>query len=141
VIQIQPYATPSSMLDPAKKNAGGKAATVADTNTASNATGTSDSSIGSTFLNLLVQELQNQDPTDPMDSTAMVGQMISLNQLDQLVSINQAVGGAGSTSAAKTAFTGGTGALKETQLANPAAAVMVTSIPLDPNAAAAQKVS
>ena len=45
--------------------------------------------IGSTFLNLLVQELQNQDPTQPMDPTAMVGQMISLNQLDQLVSINQ----------------------------------------------------
>ena len=45
--------------------------------------------IGSTFLSLLVQELQNQDPTAPMDSTAMVGQMISLNQLDQLTSINQ----------------------------------------------------
>lgn len=47
--------------------------------------------IGTTFLNLLVKELQNQDPTAPMDSTAMVGQMISLNQLDQLISINQAV--------------------------------------------------
>jgi flagellar basal-body rod modification protein FlgD len=47
------------------------------------------SSIGTTFLTLLSQELQNQDPTAPMDSTAMVGQMISLNQLDQLISINQ----------------------------------------------------
>ena len=45
--------------------------------------------IGSTFLSLLVQELKNQDPTQPMDPTAMVGQMISLNQLNQLVSINQ----------------------------------------------------
>ena len=50
---------------------------------------TSVGSIGSTFLTLLVQELQNQDPTAPMDSTQMVGQMISLNQLDQLTSINQ----------------------------------------------------
>jgi flagellar basal-body rod modification protein FlgD len=50
---------------------------------------TSAGSIGSTFLTLLVQELQNQDPTAPMDSTQMVGQMISLNQLDQLTSINQ----------------------------------------------------
>lgn len=49
----------------------------------------SGTSISSTFLNLLVQELQNQDPTAPVDSTAMVGQMISLNQLDQLININQ----------------------------------------------------
>jgi flagellar basal-body rod modification protein FlgD len=46
-------------------------------------------SLSSTFLTLLTQELQNQDPTAPMDSTAMVGQMISLNQLSQLTSINQ----------------------------------------------------
>lgn len=56
---------------------------------------TSDSGMGnvkdlsSTFLQLLTQELQNQDPTAPMDSTQMVGQMISLNQLEQLTSINQ----------------------------------------------------
>jgi flagellar basal-body rod modification protein FlgD len=38
-----------------------------------------------------------------MDPTAMVGQMISLNQLDQLISINQelgvATGGANATNA------------------------------------------
>ena len=34
-------------------------------------------------------ELQNQDPTSPVDPTAMVGQMVSLNQLDQLIAINQ----------------------------------------------------
>lgn len=55
----------------------------------SGASQTSLSSLGSTFLKLLTQELQNQDPTAPMDSTQMVGQMISLNQLDQLASINQ----------------------------------------------------
>ncbi len=47
------------------------------------------SSLQDTFLNLLVTELQNQDPTSPVDPTAMVGQMVSLNQLDQLISINQ----------------------------------------------------
>jgi flagellar basal-body rod modification protein FlgD len=58
----------------------------------SNTTGDSSlQSIESTFLTMLVQELQNQDPTAPMDSTQMVGQMISLNQLDQLASINQVV--------------------------------------------------
>lgn len=56
-----------------------------------NSSGSSLQSIESTFLSLLAQELQNQDPTAPMDSTQMVGQMISLNQLDQLASINQVV--------------------------------------------------
>ncbi|KAA6464424.1 hypothetical protein DYQ86_00135 [Acidobacteria bacterium AB60] len=50
---------------------------------------TSASSLQTTFLNLLVTELQNQDPTSPVDPTAMVGQMVSLNELDQLISINQ----------------------------------------------------
>ena len=60
-------------------------------NTSSLTSNSSLQSIESTFLALLVQELQNQDPTAPMDSTQMVGQMISLNQLDQLASINQVV--------------------------------------------------
>jgi flagellar basal-body rod modification protein FlgD len=50
---------------------------------------TSASALQSTFLNLLVTELQNQDPTQPVDPTEMVSQMVSLNQLDQLISINQ----------------------------------------------------
>lgn len=65
-------------------------------------------SIEGTFLSLLVQELQNQDPTAPMDSTQMVGQMISLNQLDQLASINQVVTNAlGSSPAGVTGGTSG----------------------------------
>lgn len=43
----------------------------------------------STFISLLVTELQSQDPTQPMDPTAMVGQMFSMNQLEQLININQ----------------------------------------------------
>lgn len=78
------------------------------TQSASNSATSANSlqSIESTFLTLLAQELQNQDPTAPMDSTEMVGQMISLNQLDQLASINQVVTGAlgsGSTNGTTTA--------------------------------------
>jgi flagellar basal-body rod modification protein FlgD len=73
-----------------------KASTGSTTGTTS--TTSSDSDLGTTFLNLLATELQNQDPTDPVDSTAMVGQMISLNQLDQLISINQALTGSSSSS-------------------------------------------
>jgi flagellar basal-body rod modification protein FlgD len=42
----------------------------------------------STFLQLLVTQLQNQDPTQPMDSTAFLGELAQFSQLEQLVSIN-----------------------------------------------------
>ncbi len=65
----------------------------ASTSSAKAATTPSSSSTNSsdaeaTFLNMLVTELQNQDPTSPMDPTQMVGQMFSMNQLQQLIDIN-----------------------------------------------------
>ncbi len=41
------------------------------------------------FMSLLITELKAQDPTSPMDPTQMVGQMLSMNQLNELISINQ----------------------------------------------------
>lgn len=49
----------------------------------------SSDGIDTTFLNLLATELKTQDPTAPMDPTAMVGQMVSLNELDQLIGIRE----------------------------------------------------
>ena len=74
------------------------------TSSTSTGTGLDGTTTGTTFLNLLVKELQNQDPTAPMDSTAMVGQMISLNQLDQLVSINGDLGGTTSSSSSSSSM-------------------------------------
>ena len=83
-------------LKPAPSNGVAKAVNVkagatSATSTGSTTTSSSSSSGGldSTFLNLLAEELQNQDPTAPVDPTQMVGQMISLNQLQQLIDINQ----------------------------------------------------
>ncbi len=45
-------------------------------------TGASD--IRTDFLNLLVAQLKNQDPTQPMDNQQMTTQMASLAQLEQL---------------------------------------------------------
>lgn len=67
------------------------------------------SNLGTTFLNLLVQELKNQDPTQPMDPTAMVGQMISLNQLDQLIGINQTLNPSAATTGTSGATAGAQG--------------------------------
>jgi flagellar basal-body rod modification protein FlgD len=48
----------------------------------------------STFMKMLVTELQSQDPTQPMDPMQMVGQMFSMNQLQQLIDINQTLSAA-----------------------------------------------
>jgi len=55
----------------------------------SDATQNAMGNLDATFLNLLITELKSQDPTAPMDATQMVGQMVSLNQLDQLIGIHQ----------------------------------------------------
>jgi flagellar basal-body rod modification protein FlgD len=99
--------------------------------------------LSSTFLNLLATELQNQDPTAPVDSTAMVGQMISLNQLDQLISINQSLTGSTTTTPAGSAQPAGAtasdaalssvnGGLAST-LSPSVAGAVANQLPFDPN--------
>jgi flagellar basal-body rod modification protein FlgD len=43
----------------------------------------------STFLTLLVSQLQNQDPLDPVDSNQFVSQLTAYSQLEQLIGIHQ----------------------------------------------------
>ena len=40
------------------------------------------------FLKLLVAEMKNQDPTNPMDSTQYVAQLAAFSQVEQAVQIN-----------------------------------------------------
>jgi flagellar basal-body rod modification protein FlgD len=128
----------------AKPNA---ASTPATTTPTSSGTNGSAASIGSTFLSLLAQELQNQDPTAPVDSTAMVGQMISLSQLGQLVSINQTLSSAAATppasgttsSQAQAAISPNSAALTSAingianSLSPSAAGAATSQLPFDPN--------
>jgi flagellar basal-body rod modification protein FlgD len=94
---LENYTMPTILnsLAPATTRGLFKPATTKTTSANAASVGTSISStnsaggLGTTFLSLLAQELQNQDPTAPVDPTAMVGQMISLNQLEQLITINQ----------------------------------------------------
>lgn len=124
------------------KSANAKAKAASATSSTSTSSSTDSTSIGSTFLSLLATELQNQDPTNPVDSTAMVGQMISLNQLDQLISINEAVTGTASTTsttnADKAAATASTTALDSTSDStknslSPSTAAATNVLPFDPN--------
>jgi flagellar basal-body rod modification protein FlgD len=69
---------------------GSNAVDQASTGLASNSS--SSQQIGkSEFLKLLVTQLQNQDPMNPVDNQEFLAQMASFSSLEQLISINEAV--------------------------------------------------
>ncbi len=49
---------------------------------------TSSSELQTQFLNLLVTQLKNQDPTDPMDSSAMTSELAQFSELEQLENLS-----------------------------------------------------
>lgn len=61
--------------------------------TSSTSTANSVSSLTSeqTFLQLLIAQIQNQDPLNPTDSIQFVGQLVQYSELEQLMGINQGV--------------------------------------------------
>lgn len=44
---------------------------------------------GDSFLTLLTAQLKSQDPTQPQDPTAFVGQLVQFNSFEQLLQIRQ----------------------------------------------------
>jgi flagellar basal-body rod modification protein FlgD len=58
------------------------------TGTASSGLPTS-ASLNNMFLQLLVAQLQNQDPLDPLDPSQFVGQLAQFSELSEVTSINQ----------------------------------------------------
>jgi flagellar basal-body rod modification protein FlgD len=147
-ITLPVVSQPGLLLPPAKASLAKAMAATTPNSTGPSTGGTSSTSptnLGSTFLNLLSTELRNQDPTAPVDSTAMVGQMISLNQLDQLIAINQTLTGTPSsiTSTPKAvpvvpAATGSTNSAQpaaKTPALDPAAVLAnaQAALPFDPN--------
>ena len=62
------------------------------TSASSSLTGSTDPLTNeSTFLQLLITQVQNQDPTDPADPEQFVGELVEFSQLEQLLNINQGV--------------------------------------------------
>jgi flagellar basal-body rod modification protein FlgD len=70
------------------KDAGSTSGTTSGSSAAGAATDGSTIT-SSDFLTLLVTELKNQDPTQPTDPNAYIQQLVGVNSLQQLISINQ----------------------------------------------------
>ena len=49
----------------------------------------SSQSLNNMFLQLLVAQLQNQDPLDPLDPSQFVGQLAQFSELSEVTQINQ----------------------------------------------------
>lgn len=94
-------------------------AAVADTSTSSSGSSSASNSAtisANDFLTLLVTEMQNQDPTQATDPNQYINQLVSVNSLEQLISINQnlstalGVSGSGTTGASTPAAAGASAA-------------------------------
>lgn len=67
-------------------------ATSGSTSSSQSSTTTSNNELtASSFMTLLSAELQNQDPTNPMDPTEFVSQLVQLNELQSTMQIQQLV--------------------------------------------------
>lgn len=64
----------------------------ASSTTSSAASRTSLGSDFSTFLTLLTTQIQNQDPTDPLDTNAMTNQLVQFASVEQQIAMNQNLG-------------------------------------------------
>ncbi len=73
--------------------------THADTAGSGTTSASTASSTSSPFMQLLLAQLQNQDPMSPMDGNQLASQMVQLNLLDEVTQIQQDVAQLGSTPA------------------------------------------
>lgn len=62
---------------------------ITETSSASQATNAAQTVDYQAFLQLLVTQMKNQDPTAPMDSTDYVAQLATFSQVEQSVQMNQ----------------------------------------------------
>jgi len=64
--------------------------TISSTSTsAASSTGAAGDADKNMFLQLLVSQLQNQDPLNPMDGTQFVGELAEFQQLEESVNMGQ----------------------------------------------------
>jgi len=116
---IQPLHHPATSMSPV---------TALDSSSGTSGTsGSSSSDSGDTtitandFLTLLVAEMKNQDPTADTDPNAYIDQLVQVNSLQQLIQINQDLGGLSSTSSS------GSGSSSDASSSAPSQAISAAS--------------
>jgi len=107
----------SSPVSPISSLPTSAAATSSSSNTATNAAIDATDSLGNeqTFLQLLVAQIQNQDPTQPVDSSTFLSQLAEFSQLEQLIGIRQDVSQLDPTAGASGSATPAAGSTSGTQ--------------------------
>jgi flagellar basal-body rod modification protein FlgD len=78
---------PSPMTGPASGS--GSTGSTGSTSSTASSSGNSATISANDFLTLLVTEMQNQDPTADTDPNEYINQLVNVNSLEQLISINQ----------------------------------------------------
>jgi len=76
-----------TLLDTMNGTGSTSSATGASSSTSSSSS-TSASGLQSTFLQLLITQMQNQDPTNPMDSSQMTSQLAEINTVSGISQLN-----------------------------------------------------
>ena len=106
---IDPNAAATRVAQSLAASRAAAAATAGTSTTGSAAAAADNSGISSSdFLTLLVTEMKNQDPTQPTDPNAYIQQLVGVNSLQQLISINQDLGSVTSGTTPTTPVTAGT---------------------------------
>ncbi|PKE28929.1 flagellar hook assembly protein FlgD [Rahnella sp. AA] len=68
--------------------------TIASTSSSTSTTGTSSADdLSSSFLTLLVAQLKNQDPTNPMDNSQLTSQLAQISTVSGIEKLNTTLGG------------------------------------------------
>jgi len=80
---------PAATTDPTQTSTPTTSGTTSSSTSSASSTGSLANE--STFLQLLMAQVQNQDPTNPADPAQFVGELVSFSQLEQLLGINQGV--------------------------------------------------
>jgi flagellar basal-body rod modification protein FlgD len=80
------------LLGPSAVTRAAQAQATSGSSSSSNSAGSLNSLTSeSTFLQLLIAQIKNQDPLNPTDSIQFVGQLVQYSELEQLMGINQGV--------------------------------------------------
>ena len=92
------HGRPNGVPTATAATAGTGSTAAAKTPASSAMSGTGTDITSNDFLSLLVTEMKNQDPTAPTDPNAYISQLVGVNSLQQLISINSELGGSSTSS-------------------------------------------